>query len=49
MAIKFSLPFAHKDIKSVIEFINPKYLVYEVRTDSSAMPENSVKVQNDIL
>ena len=43
------MPFTHTDIKRVTEFINPKYIVYEFGTDSIAILENSVKIQNEIL
>jgi hypothetical protein len=43
------LPFTHPSIKRVIDFVNPKYLVYEFITSSFEELEQFVETQNRVL
>lgn len=43
------VPFAHSSIKSVIDFVNPQYLVYEFITDSFEELERYVETQSKAL
>lgn len=43
------IPFSHPSIKQVIDFVNPKYLVYEFITDSYEELEQYVAAQNRVL
>lgn len=43
------LPFRHRSIKKLIDYVNPKYLVYEFSTESLKQLDEYVKEQNKIL
>ncbi len=43
------IPFSHPSIKRVIEYINPKYLVYEFITNTFDELEQYVTLQNRVL
>jgi hypothetical protein len=47
--IDMHIPFAHPSIKKVIDFVNPKYLVYEFLTESFGELERYVMEQNRVL
>ena len=43
------IPFTSPSINRVIQRVNPEYLVYEVLTDSLAMLDQYVQIQNSVL
>ena len=43
------LPFRHEGIKEIIDYINPRYLVYEFLPDSRELMEQYVRTQNEVL
>lgn len=43
------LPYNHKSINRIIDFINPKYIVYEFNANNIEQLESYVKLQNEVL
>lgn len=42
-------PFAHADIRRVIDAVKPEYLVYELKSESLEELQDAVRIQNDSL